>query len=166
MTTNIIQTETSIQELQKEIMTLEAKIAENDRALARGATASTDKTELLRNLLDEIYALAIDSGQKRGMTDICLGLLEKGAMVKQLGIELTESDVLFLSRFEKKHHNISIREMKICLLVKLNYDTREIARTVGISTRGMESIRYRLYQKLGLGKHESIKSYLTELAVA
>jgi DNA-binding CsgD family transcriptional regulator len=67
---------------------------------------------------------------------------------------------------EKKHPNLNIREMKICLLVKLNYDTREIARTVGISTRGMESLRYRMHQKLGLGRHESIKSYLTELAVA
>jgi DNA-binding CsgD family transcriptional regulator len=166
MTTTGIQTEASVLELQKEIETLEEKIADNDRELLRGAIANVDTAELLRNLLDRIYALAIDPEQKRGMTDICLRLLEKAALTKRLGIELTESDVLILSKLEKKHPNLNIREMKICLLVKLNYDTREIARTVGISTRGMESLRYRMHQKLGLGRHESIKSYLTELAVA
>jgi len=49
-------------------------------------------------------------------------------------------------------------------MVKLNYDTREIARSIGISTRGMESIRYRMHRKLGLDKHKSIKTYLSELA--
>ena len=52
------------------------------------------------------------------------------------------------------------------LLVKLNYETTEIARSIGISTRGMESIRYRMHKKLGLGKHESIKTYLSDLATA
>jgi len=47
----------------------------------------------------------------------------------------------------------------------MNYDTCDIARSVGISTRGMESIRYRMHKKLGLGKHQSIKTYLSELAV-
>ena len=159
-------TKASIMELQKEIEALEAKIAENDRELLRGAIANADAAELLRNLLNQIYALEIDAGQKRGMTDICLRLIEKAAMVKRLEIELTESDVLFISKLEKKHPNLNIRELKICLLVKLNYDTREIARTVGISTRGMESIRYRLHQKLRLGRHESIKIYLTELSIA
>ena len=45
-------------------------------------------------------------------------------------------------------------------------DTIEIARSVGISTRGMESIRYRMHKKLGLGKHQSIKTYLSELSMS
>ncbi len=113
MTTTIIQTETSIQKLQKEIKTFEAKIDENERELARGATASADKAEVLRNLLDQVYALEIDPEQKRGMTDICLRLLEKEVMVKRLGIELTESDALFLSMLEKSHPNLTIREVNL-----------------------------------------------------
>jgi len=70
-----------------------------------------------------------------------------------------------LSRLQKKHPNLNQRELRISLLVKLNYDTREIGRSVGISTRGMESIRYRMHKKLGLGKHQSIKTYLSDLAV-
>ncbi len=166
MTTTVKQSKALTIELQKEIEALKAQIVENDRQLTKGATANEDGAEILRKLLDLIYVLEIDPVQKRGMTDICLRLIEKDALVKRLGIELTESDALFVSKFEKKHLNLNNRELRICLLIKLNYDNAEIARMIGISARGLESIRYRLHNKLGLGKHESIKSYLTQLAVA
>ena len=41
----------------------------------------------------------------------------------------------------------------------------EIAHSIGLSKRGMESIRYRMHKKLGLGKHQSIKTYLAELPI-
>ena len=84
---------------------------------------------------------------------------------KQLNRETTESDSIFLSKLQKKFPNLNQRELRISLLVKLNYDTTEIARSIGLSTRGMESIRYRIHKKLGLGKHQSIKTFLSELDI-
>jgi len=158
----VIQTEDSANELQKEIETLKAKIAENDRELTRAEGINAKEGELLRNILDQIYALEIDPKQKRSMTDICLRLLQRAAMVKRMGIELTESDVLILSKLEKKHPNLDTRDVKICLLVKLNYNTKEIARNVGIAPR----LRYKVHKKLGIGWHESIKGYMSKLAIA
>jgi len=150
---------------EKEIAELKSRIASQDIELTRVSTAIAEKTTALRNLLDQIYALEIDPTQKRQMTDACLSLIETETIEKRLNIELTESDSVFLSKLQKKHPNLNQRELRISLLVKLNYDTREIARSVGISTRGMESIRYRMHKKLGLGKHQSIKTYLSDLAV-
>ncbi|MEI6847271.1 MAG: hypothetical protein WCK32_04415 [Chlorobiaceae bacterium] len=152
-------------ELENEIGALKTRIATQDMELARISTAIAEKTSALRNLLDQIYALDIDPNVKRAMTDACLSLIETETIEKRLNIELTESDSIFLSKLQKKHPNLNQRELKISLLVKLNYDTREIARSVGITTRGMESIRYRMHKKLSLGKHQSIKTYLSELAV-
>jgi len=150
---------------EKEIAELKARIASQDIELTRVSTAIAEKTTALRNLLDQIYALEIDPAQKRLMTDACLSLIETETIEKRLNIELTESDSVFLSKLQKKHPNLNQRELRISLLVKLNYDTREIARSIGISTRGMESIRYRMHKKLGLGKHQSIKTYLSDLAI-
>ncbi|MDP8305048.1 MAG: transcriptional regulator [Candidatus Chlorobium antarcticum] len=150
---------------EKEIAELKSRIASQDIELTRVSTAIAEKTTALRNLLDQIYALEIDPTQKRLMTDACLSLIETETIEKRLNIELTESDSVFLSKLQKKHPNLNQRELRISLLVKLNYDTREIARSVGISTRGMESIRYRMHKKLSLGKHQSIKTYLSDLAV-
>ena len=153
-------------DLEKEISALKTRIATQDMELTRVSTAIAEKTTSLRNLLDQIHALEIDSSVKRAMTDSCLSLIETETIEKRLNIELTESDSVFLSKLQKKHANLNQRELRISLLVKLNYDTKEIARSVGISTRGMESIRYRMHKKLNLGKHQSIKTYLSDFAVS
>ena len=156
----------SAENLEHEIASLKTTIESQDRELTRVAAAITEKSAILRNLLYQIYALEIDSSVKRVMTDTCLHLIDKEITEKRLNMELTESDSAFLAKLQKKHPNLSQRELKISVLVKLNYDTKEIARSIGITTRGMESIRYRMHHKLGLGKHESIKSYLSDLAVS
>jgi DNA-binding CsgD family transcriptional regulator len=156
----------STSDYEQEIATLKARIATQDMELTRVSTAIAEKTTALRDLLDQIHALEIDPTVKRVMTDSCLNLIETETIEKRLNIELTESDSVFLSKLQKIHRNLNQRELRISLLVKLNYDTVSIARSVGISTRGMESIRYRMHKKLGLGKHQSIKTYLSDFAVA
>jgi len=153
-------------DFQTEIAALKSKVAAQDVELTRVATAISEKASALRNLLDQIHALQIDPSVKRVMTDTCIRLIENEITERRLNMELTESDSAFLSKLQKKHPNLNQRELRISLLVKLNYDTKEIARSIGITTRGMESIRYRMHNKLGLGKHESIKTYLSDLAVA
>ncbi|MEI6692937.1 MAG: hypothetical protein WCL43_09495 [Chlorobium sp.] len=156
----------STEDFEKEIASLKTTIESQDKELTRVATSITEKSSSLRNLLDQIYALEIEPAVKRVMTDTCLRLIDKEITEKRLNMELTESDSAFLKKLQKIHPNLNQRELRISLLVKLNYDTKEIARSIGITTRGMESIRYRMHHKLGLGKHESIKTYLSDLAVS
>ena len=156
----------STEDFEKEIASLKTTIESQDKELTRVATSITEKSSSLRNLLDQIYALEIEPAVKRVMTDTCLRLIDKEITEKRLNMELTESDSAFVKKLQKIHPNLNQRELRISLLVKLNYDTKEIARSIGITTRGMESIRYRMHHKLGLGKHESIKTYLSDLAVS
>lgn len=156
----------STEDFEKEIASLKTTIESQDKELTRVATSITEKSSSLRNLLDQIYALEIEPAVKRVMTDTCLRLIDKEITEKRLNMELTESDSAFLKKLQKIHPNLNQRELRISLLVKLNYDTKEIARSIGITTRGMESIRYRMHHKLGLGKHESIKTYLSDLAAS
>lgn len=151
--------------LTQEIEELRTRVATQDMELTRVSTAIAEKTAKLRRLLDQITALDIDPALKNSMTSSCLSLIETETIGKRLDIEMTESDSVFLSKLQKKHPNLNQREMRIALLVKLNYDTKDIADSLSISTRGMESIRYRMHKKLGLGKHQSIKTYLSDVAV-
>jgi DNA-binding CsgD family transcriptional regulator len=153
------------QMLTQEIEELRTRVATQDMELTRVSTAIAEKTAKLRRLLDQITALDIDPALKNSMTSSCLSLIETETIGKRLDVEMTESDSVFLSKLQKKHPNLNQREMRIALLVKLNYDTKDIADSLSISTRGMESIRYRMHKKLGLGKHQSIKTYLSDVAV-
>ena len=154
-------------EFEQEIERLQSTVESNEKELLRvSAVNLANRGPGLRNLLDQIYALDIDVTVKREMTDTCLRLIEIENFAKRNGTELTEIDAAFVAKVEKKHHGLNQRELKICLFIKLNYDTIEIARAVGISTRGMESIRYRMHRKLGLDRHDSMKTYLSNLALA
>lgn len=153
-------------DFEQEIAALKSRLATQTTELARVTAAVAEKSSILNNLFDQITALEIDAPVKKIMSQACLSLIETRTIEKRLNIELTESDSVFLAKLQKKHPNLSHRELRISLLVKLNYDTVGIAHFIGISPRGMESIRYRLHKKMGLGKHQSIKTYLFDFALA
>lgn len=151
-------------QLEKEKSALTSRIATQEMELTRISTAIAEKTSTLRELFDMISLLDIDQAKKSIMLEHCRKMIDTELIEKRLNIELTTTDSEFLSRLQRKHPNLNQRELRICLLIKLNYNTRDIARSVGISTRGMESIRYRMHKKIGLTKHQSLKGYLTDLA--
>ncbi len=153
-------------QLEKEKASLTSRIASQEMELTRISTAIAEKTSTLQEILDIISSLDIEDEQKQEMIRTCENMIETEMIEKKLNIDLTSTDSDFLLKLQKKHPNLNQRELRICLLVKLNYDTKEIARSIGISTRGMESIRYRMHKKIGLDRHQSIKGYLTELATA
>jgi DNA-binding CsgD family transcriptional regulator len=153
-------------DFEKEITALKTRIATQDIELTRLSTSFAGKTLALRDLLNQIHSLAIDPALKRLMTDSCLRMIETEVIEKRMNTGLTEADSIFLSKLQKKHANLDPRELLICLFIKLNYDSKEIARATKISSRSLESIRHRMHKKLGLEKHQSIKTYLLEVTVS
>lgn len=91
-------------------------------------------------------------------------MIAADAAEQQIRMELTDTDTAFLALLQEKHPGLSEKELRISLLIKLNYDTREIARMSGLTKRGMETTRYRMHKKLGLEKHHSMKYYFSSLA--
>ena len=80
---------------------------------------------------------------------------------------------VFDVHFEKVHHNffnrlkdidpgISKRELRLCAFVKMNLTNKEIAPLLNISTRGVETARYRIRKKLHV-TDESFQVYLETL---
>ena len=149
---------------EQERTALKARIAAQEMEMTRISTAIGEKTSTLQLICDQLTVLDIDPQFKQRLLDQCYTMLDTELKQKRLKTELTAGDSEFLSKLQKKHPNLNQRELRVSLMVKLNYDTREIARSIGISTRGMESIRYRMHRKLSLDKHKSIKTYLSELA--
>ena len=148
----------------REKATLRSRIAAQDMELTRVSTAVAEKTAALQSLREKIFGLDIDNDLKKEMIESCSQMIETETIEKKINTDLTTTDSAFLSKLQRKHPSLNQRDLRICLLIKLNYDTREIARSIGISTRGLESIRYRMHKKMELSKHQSIKNYLTKLA--
>lgn len=154
----------SEQRFREEEAALLSRIATQEIEATRISTANAEKNAALRSLCEMIETLDLDPASREKVSTQCAALFETSEKAALVNTELTETDSVFLSRLQKTHPNLNQRELRISLMIKLDYHSRDIARSLGLSTRGIESIRYRLHKKIGLDKHNSLKTYLANLA--
>ena len=149
---------------QEEKSSLMSKLSTRESESTRTSPANADKSSTLKVLCELIADLDVDPRTKQQITSCCLNLVDTGRKEKLLTTELTEADAAFISRLQKAHPNLNQRELRICLLIKRDHNSQEIAGLTGLSVRGVESIRYRMHQKVGIDKHRSLKTYLSGLS--
>ncbi len=151
--------------LKKEQSNLRSQIAAKEIELTRISTAISEKTTRLSELCRQFKELDIAPERKKEMVGSCEELImhESGVRSGREG-NVNPVDSRFLSELQRSHPDLNQRELRICLLIRNNLNTREISSSLGVSPRGVESIRYRLHKKLGLNKHCSIKNYLQNRA--
>ena len=65
-----------------------------------------------------------------------------------------------LDRLKDRYPSLSKTDLRICVYIKLNLSTKEIADLMNISPKSVEMARYRLRKKLGLGPGDDISSVL------
>ena len=68
----------------------------------------------------------------------------------------------FLSRLRADYPDLSPNEQKLCTFLRLNLSTKEIARLLSISPRGVEVARYRLRKKLNLERGQNLSKFMLE----
>lgn len=143
---------------------LMAESAANSEALSAVGLFSGRNYDSLCSLLDGIRFAEIPYAGKHACVRTLERIIAHEKLEREFGLVLTEVDVAFIQTLRKTHPNLTPRECKVCFFVKLGYPTADIAWRMGVSVRGMESIRYRLHKKIGRGKHKAIKMYMMRLA--
>lgn len=66
----------------------------------------------------------------------------------------------FVSRLTLKYPELTPKDIKLCIYLKMNLSSKEIAPLMNISFRGVELHRYRLRKKLGLSPDESLYKFM------
>lgn len=69
----------------------------------------------------------------------------------------------FIVSLSKKYPNLTSKDIKLCIYLKMNLSSKEIAPMMNISFRGVELHRYRLRKKLSLIQDESLAKFLSNL---
>ncbi|RAJ76700.1 regulatory LuxR family protein [Chitinophaga dinghuensis] len=70
----------------------------------------------------------------------------------------------FLLTLKKKFPELTTTDLKLCAYLRINLSTKEIAQTMGISVRGVETSRYRLRKKLDISGDINLYDFLLEVA--
>ncbi|MBW4361435.1 helix-turn-helix and ligand-binding sensor domain-containing protein [Flavobacterium taihuense] len=66
----------------------------------------------------------------------------------------------FIIALSKKYPNLTPKDIKLCVYLKMNLSSKEIAPMMNISFRGVELHRYRLRKKLNLSQEENLSKFL------
>lgn len=69
----------------------------------------------------------------------------------------------FIIALSKKYPNLTPKDIKLCVYLKMNLSSKEIAPMMNISFRGVELHRYRLRKKLGLLQDENLSKFLLSI---
>ena len=66
----------------------------------------------------------------------------------------------FIQNLSKKHSNLSKSESKLCSLLRLGMDTKEISSILCKTPESIKTARYRVRQKLKLKREQDLSTYL------
>ncbi|MBK8566495.1 MAG: carbohydrate kinase [Saprospiraceae bacterium] len=69
----------------------------------------------------------------------------------------------FIKKLKKHYPNLSMQELKLCAYLKMKLSTKEIAQHLRLSVRGVETGRYRLRKKMGLGDGVNLVEHLERI---
>jgi AraC family chitin signaling transcriptional activator len=69
----------------------------------------------------------------------------------------------FIIALSKKYPNLTSKDIKLCVYLKMNLSSKEIAPMMNISFRGVELHRYRLRKKLNLTQEENLSKFLLSI---
>ncbi|HED31074.1 MAG TPA: transcriptional regulator [Prosthecochloris aestuarii] len=151
------------QQLKEETCRLRARAASMDMELTRISTAVVEKSARLNDICRRLSRLDLPGHLKKTMTGPCSQMISDYGSDNKPHSGIEHADPAFLSLLHRRHPELNQRELRICLLIRNNHNTRDIAASIGITPRGVESIRYRQHKKLGVEKHCTIKQYLIDM---
>lgn len=69
----------------------------------------------------------------------------------------------FFRNLRQRYPDLTPTDLKFCALLRLNYNTKEIAKFTSLTVRGVEGARYRLRKKMGIANDQSLTDFLIGL---
>lgn len=150
-----------IQEYEKHILEIQvqtkaSEVAGKSLSIAR----QTEMIENIQNILDtekNINAIKSQIGKV-----IKINSLNKNEW-KSFENNLYKSNEDFVKLLTGNYKNLSSKDIKLCIYLKMNLSSKEIAPLMNISYRGVEIHRYRLRKKLELDQQINLNLFMNNL---
>jgi ligand-binding sensor domain-containing protein/DNA-binding CsgD family transcriptional regulator len=156
-----------IERSEKTMMQLKNDKLESE--LASSAMNLVQKTEFLNKIKDEINKLNKSDGQKMDtgeLKKILRGIADEGRLDEeweQFSIHFNKVHNNFLLNLKNRFPELKAHELKLCAYLRMNLSSKEMARLLSISVRGVEINRYRLRKKLQMKPKEDFFDFLMNI---
>ena len=153
--------ELNIQEYEKHILELELQTKSSE--VAGKSLSIAKQSEMIENI-QSILDSEKDFNKLKSEIKKAIKINE----VNKHEWEIFESNLNqihneFIINLSKKFPNLTQKDIKLCIYLKMNLSSKEIAPMMNISFRGVELHRYRLRKKLNLSQEENLSRFLLNL---
>lgn len=78
-------------------------------------------------------------------------------------LRFTQINSTFYDNLHTSHPELTPTDLKHCALIKLNFDSKEMAQILGISLHSVHVSRSRIRKKLGLARQNNLSNYINSL---
>ncbi len=155
--------------IERELMDSELKNKELE--LLSTTTFIEQRNNNLRNLRDNLNTASDVESNKSTIKEISNPELSKelDSIIKSRNSfdsfrnQFTKAFPDFFKTLIKMHPTLSPTDLQLCAYIKMNQTNQDIASINNLSTRSVESQRYRLRKKLNIDKQTDLFNYLTNL---
>lgn len=160
MELDILQSQKDIADLKNQ--QLNSDIESRNRELAVTTMAMIKKNETLNELKVELDQLpkTIESKSLKKMLDKNLNSKQDWLTFEEA---FNNADKDFFKKIKELHPSLTSGDLRLCVYLRLNLSSKEVAPLLNISPRSVEIKRYRLRKKLGLSREDSLISYIVEI---
>lgn len=148
---------------------LQRELAEKNQELASHSLHLVHKEEVLAHLKENLQKVNTQKDVEFASQEIkrllkTLGEEEKQRETwEQFAVHFDTVHANFIQQLITKYPNLSSNEVKLCAYLRLNLSSKDIAKLMNISVRGVEISRYRLRKKLQLSKEENLFHFLYKI---
>ncbi len=149
--------------------TLQEVMKRKERELALSTMHIIQKNELINKMKAELLKLQSSTSEK-SVKDKAADIIKKISKdidnksdwkIFEMHLEQVHED--FIKRLKDRFPELTSRELRLCVYLKMNMSSKEIATLMNISPRGVEISRYRVRKKLGLDRAEALSEILMEI---
>jgi len=148
---------------------LQDELRFKSQELATVAMSNLHKNDLLKALKKELGELKAPTHGKEFDKQIrkLLRLIENGMSQEEdlnnFKLHFENVHPGFFDRLLQKNPKLTGRDLRVCAYLRLNLSTKEIATLLNFTTRGVETMRYRLRKKLDLPTETDLNTWMMQL---
>lgn len=141
---------------------LETEVETKNSKLMFSTVQMAHKKEILTGIKQQLEKSKDNPKEMRQVKRMLNQELEGEDYWNEFNLYFEQIDKSFVKKIQKKHPKLTSNDLRLCSLIRLNLNTKEIASLLNISGRGIEQARYRLKKRLELETGEDLVKYILD----
>ncbi|MFR9582317.1 MAG: hypothetical protein SNH67_07810, partial [Rikenellaceae bacterium] len=137
----------------------QALLEKKNRELTANALQSVEKEQIISEFIEIV---GDESPQLKDQLKVKLNQ-NSDQMWEEFNARFTETNGRFYDDLIKRHPPLTASDLKLCALLRLNFDSKEMSRLLGISIGSIHVSRSRLRKRLGLERSDNLNNYLNSI---